>query len=241
MKVFELRDDWGLDHLHLGERPRPEPGPGQVVVAMGAASLNYRDHVMMDQGYGRRSGELPLIPISDGAGEIAASGDGVDRVAVGDLVCPSFSQHWISGPLKEEYWPGILGGPHDGVMQEFMLLDQSGVVRAPKGWDALHAATLPCAAITAWSAVVGEGRIEAGQTVLIQGSGGAPCQGHQQVDAQAHIRGLNNGHLGRRLLQRPLIGRAQAGGANDQWRRGAGGQGGVGLAGRWCREIDDGV
>jgi NADPH:quinone reductase-like Zn-dependent oxidoreductase len=172
MKVMELRDDWGLDHLHLGERQRPEPGPGQVVVAVGAASLNYRDHVMMDQGYGRRSGELPLIPISDGAGEVAAVGEGVDRVAVGDLVCPSFSQHWISGPLKDEYWPGILGGPHDGVMQELMLLDQSGVVRAPKGWDALHAATLPCAAITAWSAVVGEGRIEAGQTVLIQGSGG---------------------------------------------------------------------
>ena len=172
MKVFELRDAWGLDHLHLGERPRPEPGPGQVVVAMGAASLNYRDTVMMDRGYGQRSGQLPIIPISDGAGEVVAIGNGVDRVLVGDLVCPSFSQLWISGPLKDEYWPGILGGPHDGVMQEFMLLDQSGVVRGPKGWDAVHAATLPCAALTAWSAVAGEGRVEAGQTVLIQGSGG---------------------------------------------------------------------
>ena len=74
MKVFELRDAWGLDHLHLGERPRPEPGPGQVVVAMGAASLNYRDTVMMDRGYGQRSGQLPIIPISDGAGEVVAIG-----------------------------------------------------------------------------------------------------------------------------------------------------------------------
>jgi NADPH:quinone reductase-like Zn-dependent oxidoreductase len=87
-------------------------------------------------------------------------------------VCPAFSQTWISGPLKEEYWPGMLGGPRDGVLQEFMLLDQSGVVKAPRGYSALQAATLPCAAITAWSAVAVQGGIQPGDVVLVQGSGG---------------------------------------------------------------------
>lgn len=172
MKVIELRGDWGLDHLVRGERPKPEPGPGQVLIAMKAASLNFRDTVMVERGYGRRSGELPLVPLSDGAGEIVATGDGVSRVKVGDLVCPAFSQTWFSGQIKEEYWPGMLGGPRDGVLQEFMVLDETGVVKAPHGYSALQAATLPCAAITAWSAVAVQGRINPGDVVLVQGSGG---------------------------------------------------------------------
>ena len=172
MKVMELRDDWGLEHLQLAKRPRPEPGLGEVLIAMQAASLNFRDTVMIQRGYGRRSGELPLVPVSDGAGEVVAVGDGVSRVKAGDLVCPAFSQLWITGPLKEEYWPGMLGGPHDGVLQEFMALDASGVVKAPTGYSAQQAATLPCAAITAWSAVVTQGKVKAGDVVLIQGTGG---------------------------------------------------------------------
>ncbi len=172
MRVMELRDGWGLAHLQPGERPEREPGPGQVKIAMQAATLNYRDVVMLERGYGRRSGTLPLVPISDGAGEVVAVGEGVSRVAVGDLVCPCFSQLWITGRLKEEYWPGVLGGPHDGVMQETMVLDESGVVRAPEGWDARQAATLPCAALTAWNAVIVAGRVKAGDWVLVQGTGG---------------------------------------------------------------------
>ena len=172
MKVLEIRDAWGLDHLVAGDRPEPEPGPAEVLVAMRAASLNYRDHVMLGRGYGARSGELPLVPVSDGAGEVVAVGAEVTRVAVGDLVCPCFSQTWISGPLREDHWPGMLGGPRDGVLQQLMAFDERGLVKAPRGWDALAAATLPCAALTAWNAVVVKGRVKAGDTVLVQGTGG---------------------------------------------------------------------
>lgn len=172
MKAFEMRDAWGLDHLVACERPEPEPGPTEVLVRMQAASLNYRDHVMLQRGYGARSGELPIVPVSDGAGEVVAVGAGVSRVAVGDLVCPCFSQSWIAGPLREEYGSGVLGGPRDGVLQQFMALDERGVVKAPAGWDALAAATLPCAALTAWNAVVETGGVKAGDTVLVQGTGG---------------------------------------------------------------------
>jgi NADPH:quinone reductase-like Zn-dependent oxidoreductase len=98
-------------------------------------------------------------------------GPGVSRVAVGDLVCPAFAQTWISGPMKEEHRTGMLGGPLDGVLQEYMLLPQQGVVKAPKGWSAIEAATLPCAALTAWSAVIGGG-VKAGDVVVTQGTGG---------------------------------------------------------------------
>ena len=172
MKAFEMRDAWGLDHLVECERPAPEPGPTEVLVRMQAASLNYRDHVMLQRGYGARSGELPIVPVSDGAGEVVAVGADVSRVAVGDLVCPCFSQSWITGPLREEYGSGVLGGPRDGVLQRFMALDERGVVKAPAGWDALAAATLPCAALTAWNAVVETGGVKAGDTVLVQGTGG---------------------------------------------------------------------
>lgn len=172
MKLFEMRDAWGLDHLVAAERPRPELGPTGVLVRMQAASLNYRDHVMLQRGYGARSGELPVVPVSDGAGEVVAVGADVSRVSVGDLVCPCFSQSWIAGPLREEYGSGVLGGPRDGVLQQFMALDESGVVKAPAGWDALSAATLPCAALTAWNAVVETGGVKAGDTVLVQGTGG---------------------------------------------------------------------
>ncbi|MFQ5955176.1 MAG: NAD(P)-dependent alcohol dehydrogenase [Kiloniellales bacterium] len=169
---MEMRDAWGPDHIVPGERPDPEPGFGQVLLRMRAAALNYRDFVMAGRGYGRRSGTLPLVPVSDGAGEVVAVGDGVMRVSVGELVCPIFAQGWISGPFRERYRHGLLGGPLNGVMQEYMVLDQDGVVRAPRHMTALEAATLPCAALTAWSAVAAQGRIKAGDTVLIQGTGG---------------------------------------------------------------------
>jgi NADPH:quinone reductase-like Zn-dependent oxidoreductase len=172
MKVMQIQDSWSPDNIRLAERPTPEPGPGQVLLRMEAASLNYRDYVMASGGYGRRGGSLPLVPCSDGAGRVVAAGPGVTRVAVGDLVCPIFSQAWLSGPFREGHWGGTLGGPRDGVMQEFMVLSQEGVVRAPRHLDAVQAATLPCAAVTAWNAVVAQGRVKAGDVVLVQGTGG---------------------------------------------------------------------
>jgi NADPH:quinone reductase-like Zn-dependent oxidoreductase len=171
MKVMEMRDEWGLEHIKPGTRPDPEPGPGEVVVKMAAASLNYRDFVMTRRGYGSHSGQLPLIPVSDGAGTVVKTGPGVTRVKEGDLVCPAFAQTWLSGAMREEHRTGMLGGPLDGVMQEYMRLPQQGVVRAPRHFSALEAATLPCAAVTAWSAVAGLG-VKAGDVVVTQGTGG---------------------------------------------------------------------
>jgi NADPH:quinone reductase-like Zn-dependent oxidoreductase len=171
MKVMEMRDEWGLEHIKPGTRPDPEPGPGEVVVKMAAASLNYRDFVVTRRGYGSHSGQLPLIPISDGAGTVIKTGPGVTRVKEGDLVCPAFAQTWIGGTMREEHRQGMLGGPLDGVMQEYMRLPQQGVVKAPRHFSALEAATLPCAALTAWSAVIGGG-VKAGDVVVTQGTGG---------------------------------------------------------------------
>ncbi|MDE0256246.1 MAG: alcohol dehydrogenase catalytic domain-containing protein, partial [Rhodospirillaceae bacterium] len=94
MRVMQIEGDWGLDNIRLAERPDPVPGPGEIVVRMQAVSINYRDTVMVNRGYGRRSGELPLVPLSDGAGTVEAVGEGVGRVALGDLVCPIFGQNW---------------------------------------------------------------------------------------------------------------------------------------------------
>ena len=172
MKVMQIQDSWSPDNIRLAERPTPEVGPGEVLLRMEAASLNYRDYVMARGGYGRRGGALPLIPCSDGAGRVIAIGPGVSRVAVGDLACPIYNQTWWSGPFREVHWAGTLGGPRAGVMQEFMALSQEGVVRAPRHLDAVQAATLPCAAVTAWNAVVAQGRVKAGDVVLVQGTGG---------------------------------------------------------------------
>ena len=171
MKVMEMRDAWGVDHITPGSRPDRSPGAGQVLIRMQAASVNYRDLVMTQRGYGRHSGKLPLIPLSDGAGTVAETGAGVTRVKVGDLVCPAFAQLWVSGVLREDYRPGMLGGPLDGVMQEYMVLPEAGVVKAPTHLSAIEAATLPCAALTAWSAVICGG-VKPGDTVVTQGTGG---------------------------------------------------------------------
>src|SRR4051812_38902682 len=172
MRVMEIRDAWGLENLKPGERPEPVPQAGEVLVRIEAASVNYRDLVMAGRGYGRRSGELPLIPVSDGAGTVVAAGPRVTRVAVGDLVCPAFSQTWIDGPLRDDHWTGMLGGPRDGVLQELVLLHEDGVVKAPGHLNALQAAALPCAALTAWNAVVVSGKAKPGSVVLTQGTGG---------------------------------------------------------------------
>ncbi len=171
MKVMEMRDDWGLEHIVPGSRPERAPGPGEVLIKMAAASVNYRDFVMTRRGYGRHSGTLPIILLSDGAGTVAEIGPGVTRVKPGDLVCPAFAQNWFGGPLREDHRGHMLGGPLDGVMREYMVVSQEAVVKAPAHFNAVQAATLPCAALTAWSAVIGSG-IKAGDVVVTQGTGG---------------------------------------------------------------------
>lgn len=172
MRVFQIEGDWGHDNLRLAERPAPAAGPGQVVVAMRMAALNSRDLIVPDRGYGRATGELPLIPLSDGVGEVVAVGDGVSRVATGDRVCPTFFQNWTSGAPTPARLASSLGGPIDGVMADQVCLSEAGVVRVPDYLTDAEAATLPCAALTAWSAIVTYGRTCAADKVLIQGTGG---------------------------------------------------------------------
>jgi NADPH:quinone reductase-like Zn-dependent oxidoreductase len=169
MKVMELSGGWGLDHVGPGTRPDPKPGPGEAVVRMAAASVNYRDLVVLQRGYGRLSGELPLIILSDGAGHVVEVGAGVKRVALGDLVCPIIMPGWSSGGLKPEHREALLGGPRDGVMRELMLARADDLVKAPPFYTPLQAATLPCAAVTAWTALAG---VTAGDGVVTQGTGG---------------------------------------------------------------------
>ncbi|MCA3181142.1 MAG: NAD(P)-dependent alcohol dehydrogenase [Burkholderiaceae bacterium] len=172
MRVFQIEGGWGFDHLRLSTRPDPRPGPGQVLLRMKAASLNYRDLVVPDRGYGQYTGTLPLIPISDGVGEVVEVGADTSRVKVGDRVCPVFMQRWIGGELNLERITGSLGGPIDGVMADFMVLPEDGVSIVPAHLTDEQAATLPCAALTAWSALVTEGRLRAGDRLLVQGTGG---------------------------------------------------------------------
>ena len=167
MRAMVLHGGAGLEHLKLEDRPIPEAGPGQVVVRLQAASINYRDLATVTMMAPPR----PLIPLSDGAGVIEAVGDGVSRVKPGDLVMPSFFPHWIAGrPTPQRL--AALGGALDGVACEAIALTAEGVTKAPAGWDAAEAATLPCAAVTAWRGLIVEGKLTAGETVLVQGTGG---------------------------------------------------------------------
>jgi NADPH:quinone reductase-like Zn-dependent oxidoreductase len=170
MRVVEIRGDFGLDHLTLAERPDPVPGPGQALVRVRAASLNYRDLLMVDGRYNRKQ-KLPLIPCSDGAGDVVAVGEGVSRVRPGDRVCGIFAQGWIAGEPGRDLVRTTLGGPLDGMLTEQIVLGAEGLVKVPDHLGYQEAATLPCAAVTAWAALVAGG-LRAGQTVLLQGTGG---------------------------------------------------------------------
>lgn len=170
MKVFEIKS-FGMDHLAAGERPEPRPGHGQVLIKMRSASLNYRDILTVTGKYNPKQA-LPLIPCSDGVGEVVEVGEGVRRFAVGDRVATLFAQKWWGGRPDHEKLRSTLGGPFDGTLAEYMALDENGLVRVPEHLSDAEAATLPCAAVTAWSALVTQGGVAAGDTVLVQGTGG---------------------------------------------------------------------
>jgi NADPH:quinone reductase-like Zn-dependent oxidoreductase len=171
MKAIELQSTFGIDSLHVVERPDPKPGHGQVLLRMRAWSLNYRDLLMVKGQYNPKL-KLPIVPLSDGVGEVAAVGDGVSRVKVGDRVAGCFMQGWIAGELTDAKSRTALGGGHTGILAEQVVLSEEGVVHVPAHLTDEEAATLPCAALTAWHALVPEGQTRAGDTVLVQGTGG---------------------------------------------------------------------
>lgn len=171
MRAHEIRGSFGLENLVATERPDPEPGPFQVRVRVKAASLNYRDLLMVQGKYNPRQ-KLPLIPCSDGAGVVDAVGPGVTRVKTGDRVMTLFAQGWLAGEPTRAKLGATLGGPLDGALADTIRLHEDGVVHTPAHLSDEEAATLPCAALTAWSALVTYGSIKPGETVLVQGTGG---------------------------------------------------------------------
>lgn len=171
MKVWEIGESFGFEHLRQSERTDPRPGPREVLIRVGCASINYRDLLTIRGEYNPRQA-LPLVPVSDAVGEVIAVGDGVERISVGQRVASMFSQRWIDGPLDRTALGSTLGGPVDGVLAERIVLHEDGVAPVPEFLDDAQASTLPCAGLTAWRALVDEGGVTAGDTVLVQGTGG---------------------------------------------------------------------
>lgn len=171
MKAWVIEKHEALDGLALVEQPMPEPASGEVLVRVRAVSLNYRDLLTVEA---QRPGNLPppLVPCSDGAGEVVAIGAGVTRWKVGDRVAGSFFRDWLSGRFDLKYHGAAGGGSIHGWLREHVSYPEHGLVAVPEGYSFEEAATLPCAAVTAWQALFTRGSLQADDTVLALGTGG---------------------------------------------------------------------
>jgi NADPH:quinone reductase-like Zn-dependent oxidoreductase len=168
MKAYVIREPGGLESLTLVERPIPHPGPREVLIKMRVVSLNPRDlFVLTAADYFK----FPVIPLSDGVGEIVLAGEEVTRVKTGDRVAGIFMQRWLNGRITPELTQSALGGPINGVLAEYVVLHEDGVVRVPDRLTDEEAAALPLAAVTAWNAIVDTGKVAAGETVVVLGTG----------------------------------------------------------------------
>ncbi len=173
MRVIQITKPTGIDALKMNDVPQPKPGPRQVLVKVHACSLNFRDLAVVAGKYARGNARDGLVPLSDGAGEIAEIGTGVTKWKVGDRVASCFFQRWIGGAAMPETPASALGGGNmDGMLSEYVVLEEDGVVRIPNHLSFEEASTLPCAGVTAWNALVEHAHLTAGQTVLVQGTGG---------------------------------------------------------------------
>ena len=170
MRAWQVTKE-GIDNLTCVDLPDPQPGPGEICMRVKATSLNYRDFMTVKTG-GMGGLTKPLIPLSDGAGEVVAIGDGVTRVKTGDRVAGIFFQSWLSGGPNASHGQSALGGALDGTWAEHVVLHENGVVKMPGYMSYEDAATLPCAAVTAWQDLVTVGHMKAGDTILVMGTGG---------------------------------------------------------------------
>jgi NADPH:quinone reductase-like Zn-dependent oxidoreductase len=170
MRAYRLQAA-GIEGLAEVDLPAPKPGPRQVLVKVAACSLNFRD-LAIALGTYRMPTKPNLVPLSDGAGEVVEVGAGVTRVKAGDRVAGCFFQRWFGGPPAADTHVSALGGGLDGMLAQYVVLEQDGVVALPAHLSFEEGATLPCAAVTAWHALAEHARIVAGQTVLVQGTGG---------------------------------------------------------------------
>ncbi len=165
-----MRAGYGFDALSAVERPEPVPGAGEVVIRMRAASLNYRDLQIVRGEYGDLS--LPVIPASDGAGDIVAIGAEVTAFQVGDRVSPIMVPDWLAGAPAAQNSRKRLGSALDGVLAEYVRVPERSLVKLARHMTYLEAATLPVAGVTAWEALFVRGRLQPGETVVVQGTGG---------------------------------------------------------------------
>jgi len=172
MKTWQLQG-FNLESLIIEDKTNPKiVNKNDVLIKIKAASLNYRDLIMISGGYGKMGGVPPFVPISDGAGIIQEIGTDVKKFKKGDKVILPFFKNWNSGNISDLTALSALGGIEDGVMQELMIFNEDKVVKAPDSWTSLESCTLPCAAVTAWRTIVTEGRVTKDSTVLVQGLGG---------------------------------------------------------------------
>ncbi len=183
MRAYQLpKGGAGIDALVEVERPDPRPAHRQVVVKVAACSLNFRD-----LGIVRGTYRVPvrdnIIPLSDGAGEVVAVGAGVTRVKTGDQVAGCFFQRWPGGGPAPDVHASALGGGTDGMLAEYVVLEEEGVVKIPAHLSPEEGATLPCAGVTVWHAMMEHAKLVAGQTVLLQGTGGVSVFGLQLAHA----------------------------------------------------------
>ena len=171
MKAYHIDRFGSIGGIVRRSAEDPRPGPKEVLMRVRASSLNYRD-LMVLKGGGRGPTRLGVIPLSDGAGDVEAVGEGVTRVKVGDRIAGCFHARWYGGPIKPEYLTDRLGANLDGMLAEYAVLNEEALVHVPSHLTFEEAATLPCAAVTAWVALTGHRRITAGDAVLTLGSGG---------------------------------------------------------------------
>lgn len=171
MRYYTVEPGKGIDSLQIREADVPQPGRRQVLVRMRAASLNFRDLLISGGAYPVGVPDL-VVPLSDGAGEVVAVGADCSRFAAGDRVAGIFMQSWIGGDMEDSDAASALGGAIDGVLSEYRLFEEDGLVRIPEHLSFEDAATLPCAAVTAWNALHGMRGVDAAQTVLLLGTGG---------------------------------------------------------------------
>ena len=187
MKVWTIIERDSQRELALADWPQPEPAAGEVLVRVRAVSLNYRDLTTLDA---QRPGNLPppLIPCSDGAGEVVATGAGVTRFRIGDRVAGIFFRDWLSGPFELRHHKAALGGSVHGMLGEFVALPEHALVELPAHLSFEEGATLPCAAVTAWQALFTRGELKAGESVLVLGTGGVSVFALQLATAaEAHV------------------------------------------------------
>jgi len=170
MKTYEI-NEFGVEKLTLAEQVKPKPKANEVLVKFHAASLNYRD-LMMVKGFYNPKLKMPIVPLSDGAGEVVAVGEKVAKWKIGDRVCPIFMQGWTDGAIEVSKARTALGGDTDGCLREFGAFDENGLVKIPEYLSYEEAATLPCAAVTAYNALFCSGGLKPDESVLLQGTGG---------------------------------------------------------------------